>query len=73
MQIKRRRGKYATKPATGIGTSENIINIILCRGTTGSRDMGRDEDGDEWRRRVVVAVYNRYHTATAESEYTIFI
>lgn len=73
LQIKRRRGKYATKPATGIGTLENIINIILCRGTTGSRDMGRDGDGDEWRRRVVVAVYNRYHTATAESEYTIFI
>jgi len=37
LQIKGRRGKYTT----GIGTPENIINIILCRGTTGSSDMDR--------------------------------
>jgi len=34
-------GKICNETGNRNWASENIINIILCRGTTGSRDMGR--------------------------------
>lgn len=69
-------GKMCNKTCNRNWAPENIINIILCievQQVAVIWVVVRDGDGDEWRRAVVVAVYNRYHTATAEREFTIFI